>query len=427
MLRIVLTAVVVVDLLSFYVFLGDARAAALASALSVGSFSEVLSRPVVRGAVISIGVAGALAFGRRAGRLRAGLLALGALVVLSTTHTMLFGSPWRHLFFGGACLTGWLMGLAVRRHQGAPADESWARIGSMALLGATYFNAGISKVAYGGLTWISGLPVQYAIVAQSGMVTGDLAAPYRSWVVATPVAASILSAVTVAFELAGPLMLVNRRTRLCVALGLVGMHLNIYFLTMHILYWESMVLLLAFGLSPDPASAEHPARAAGFFADDRRYRVAVAALAACASLAIAAQAVRFARRHSAVADAEASPARAVAPTVLVLGQVGPFTVGQTVGRTWSIESLELRENGLVLALTGELGRVRFELTCASSPGSPFDVGDAHLLYWQDMEFQKLETAGRALQQALHDATDGRDVCARLLSWRTEALAHVTAK
>jgi hypothetical protein len=320
-------------------------------------------------------------------------------------------------------LTGWLIGLAARRHQGAPADESWARIGCTALLGATYFNSGISKVVYGGLTWISGLPVQYAIVAQSGMVTGDLASPYRSWLVATPVAASILSTATVAFELAGPLMLVGRRVRLCVALGLVGMHTNIYFLTTHILYWESMVLLLAVARSPDPASPESPARTTGFLADDRRYRLAVAALAVCASFAIAHQAVRFARRGT---DAPNPPATALVPTVAALRQVGPFTVGQTVAREWSIESLDLRENGLLLTLAGEPGRARFELTCSSSPSSPFDVGDAHVLYYrQDMEFQKLEAAGRAVQEALRNATGGRDVCEHLRSWRTAAETPLT--
>jgi hypothetical protein len=319
-------------------------------------------------------------------------------------------------------LTGWLIGLAARRQQGAPADESWARIGCTALLGATYFNSGISKIVYGGLTWVSGLPVQYAIVAQSGMVTGDLASSYRSWVVATPVAASIMSTATVAFELAGPLMLVGRRVRLGVALGLVGMHMNIYFLTTHILYWESMVLLLAVALSSDPAVPESPPRTTGFLADGRRYYVAVAALAVCASFAIAHQAVRYGRR---VTDEQMPPARPLAPTVAVLRQVGPFTVGETVAQAWSIESLQLRESGLLLTLSGEPGRVRFELTCSSALSSPFDVGDAHILYWQDMEFQKLEAAGRALQEELRNATGGREVCERLRSWRTAAETPAT--
>jgi hypothetical protein len=440
MLRLVLTAVVAVDLLSFYFFLGEARAAALATGFSIGSFSEVLSRPSVRGTVILIGLAGVLAFGRRAGRLWEGLLALGALVLLSTAHTMLFGSPWRHLFFGGACLTGWLIGLAARRYQGAPADESWAGVGSTALLGAMYFNSGISKVVYGGLTWISGLPVQSAIVAQSGMVRGDLAGPYRSWVVATPVAASVLSAATVAFELAGPLMLVDRRVRLCVALGLFGMHANIYFLTTHILYWESMVLLLAFALSPHPALTESPPRKTGFLADDHRYRVSVAVLAVCASFAIVHQAVRYAGHHPSPVTDEPMPVaseealeqtadrpvyRVEEPTLVAgLRQVGPFTVGQTVAQAWSIESLQLRENGLLVTLVGEPGRVRFDLTCSSSHSSPFDVGDAHVLYWRDMEFQKLEAAGRAVQEELRRATGGRKVCEQLLSWRTAAQAHL---
>ena len=155
-LRTGLAAVVVADLASFFVFLGDARAVALADGVALTPFDDVVSRAAVRAVVVGVGIAAAVMFGRRPGRLCSGMLALGTLILLSTAHAGLFGSPWRHLFYSGLCLSGWLLGLVVSRSRGAPQDESYARVGSIALLGAAYFNAGLSKLVYGGHRRIGG-------------------------------------------------------------------------------------------------------------------------------------------------------------------------------------------------------------------------------------------------------------------------------
>ncbi len=87
-----------------------------------------------------------------------------------------------------------------------------------------------------------GLPIQAVVVGQDSLVADSILSSYRTWVAETPAAASLFAIATVGFELAGPLMIAGRKTRLCVALGLLAMHANIYVLT-RILYWESMVLL----------------------------------------------------------------------------------------------------------------------------------------------------------------------------------------
>src|SRR5262249_1922893 len=163
-LRAILATVVVIDLMSFVVFLGDARASALADGIALTPFTDLLSATAVRCILAVAGVGSAVAFAWRAGRLWAGMLPLGVLTLFSTVHAQLFGSPWRHLFYSGLCLSGWLLGLAVSRRAGSPQDESYARMGSIALLGAAYFNAGISKLVYGGLEWASGSPIQAVII-----------------------------------------------------------------------------------------------------------------------------------------------------------------------------------------------------------------------------------------------------------------------
>ena len=434
-LRVILAAVVAVDLLMFHSFLGDARADALAAGVPLDAFSEFLSRPVVTAAIVLVGIAAVVGFGRRSGRLWQGLLALAALTLLSTAHTQLFGSPWRHLFFSGLCLTGWLLGLAFARFQGPPMQESYACTGSIALLGAAYLNSGISKLVYGGLTWISGLPVQSAIVAQSGLVSDGIASAYAFWVATMPAVAGVFSTATVIFELAGPLMLVGRKTRLCVALGLFGMHANIYVLTSHILYWESMVLLLSFGLSSHPAYSESASdTTVALRAYDRRFTAAVLLLAVCAVFAIGHQARRFhGDRGKAPAERGVEPvdrlrdqsgesAEPPLPpaTVAVLRRIGPFAVGEQLAETWSIDSLDLSDDGFTITLSGEPGRARFDLTCSSRGSSPFDVGAAHVLYSRHVDFRDLEAVGRAVQEEFRTATKGQDVCDQLRSWRTAA-------
>jgi hypothetical protein len=431
-LRAALTVVVVVDLLSFFFFLDDARAAALANGSALTAWSDLLSRMPVVGVVVVIGIAAAIAFGRRPGRLWEGLLPLAALTLLSTVHAQLFGSPWRHLYYSGLCLLGWLLGLAVSRRRGMPADESYARIGSIALLGAAYFNAGISKLVFGGVDWISGVPIRAVIVAQDGLVADGVASIYRSWVVTTPAVASLFSVATFGFELAGPLMLVGRRTRLCVALGLLAMHANIFVLT-HILYWESMVFLLVFGLSSPGSSAETvPSAAVPIHSRDRTFAASAALLALCAFFAITHQARRYAHlqeRHAqsrgtrAAAGEPSAPSASSAPVPASRRQVGPFAVGQTLAPGWSVDALTISDGGFVAALSGRPGRAAFEVTCASSEHrSPFDLGAAHIFYSSDVEFRDLEAVGWAFQAQLRKAADGQDLCDRLVSWRTSAQA-----
>lgn len=417
--RTVLAGVVIVDLLSFFFFVGDAYAIALANGIALNTFTALCSQTAVRGAVVLIGIAGAVAFGGRPGRLWQGGLALGALALLSTVHAQLFGSPWRHLYYSGLCLSGWLLGLAVSRRRGARSDESYARIGSIALLGAAYLNAGVSKIVYGGVDWLSGTPIQAVIIGQDGLVADSIVSLYRFWVVATPAVAQLFSAATLGFELAGPLMIASRNTRLVVAAGLFAMHANIYVLT-GILYWESMVFLVIFGLSSEgPYSECARASVTAMRPDARAFAASAALLAFCAVLAIGHQSRWYARQP----DTSAAAGVPSAPTSPSLQQVGPFSVGQTLAAGWSVDSLTVSNDGFAAVLSGTPGRAAFEVTCARSDHrSPFDLGAAHLFYTSDLEFRDLEAVGRAFQEQVRKATEGEDICARLASWRTAAQA-----
>jgi hypothetical protein len=419
LLRATLALVVVADLLSFYLFLTGARADALAHGVALNALNDLVSRSPVKALIALIGGVAAVRFAGRAGRLWAGVVALAALTVLSTVHGQLYGSPWRHLFFSGLCLLGWLIGLAVSRRRGAPSDESFARVGSIALLGAAYFNSGISKIVYGGLDWISGFPIQVIVVGQDGLVADGILSVYRFWVATTPTVAALFSTATLVFELGGPLMILGPRVRRCIALGLLGMHANIYLLT-DILYWESMVFLAVFGLFGDEPTAQTVTeRAASIDARDRVFAGAAALLALGAMLAVGHQARRHARTYGGVPAVSAAPP-AVPPTP-PLAQIGPFAVGQVLAEEWAVESLALSDGGFVVALAGQPGRARFELTCAASDlRSPFDLGAAHIFYSSDLDVQVLGAPARAVQEQVRYTTGGQDICDQIGSWRRVA-------
>jgi hypothetical protein len=414
-LRYGLAALVVADLVSLFIFIPDARAGALADGVALNQFGDLLSGTAIRALLVLIGTAAAVGFASRPGRLWEGVVSLVALILLNTAQAQLFGSPWRHLFYSGLCLSGWLLGLAVGRSRGAPTDESYARVGSIALLAAAYLNAGLSKVVYGGLDWTSGAEIQAVVIGQDGLVADGLLSLYRAWVVTTPAAASLFSLATVAFELAAPLMLVGRRTRLCVSLGLFAMHANIYVLT-GILYWESMVVLLMFGLSADePSTAAVPDSAAARTSTRGAFAAGVAFLSSCAVVAIGHQAWRYAHRGGGAVGGV--PSAAAEPTPRLADRIGPFVVGQSLLDGWRVELLRVDQQGLVAWLSGTPGRAAFEISCAPSEHrSPFDLGALHIFYSSELPLPDLQAVGSAVQEQIRRAAEGGDVCGMLAAW-----------
>jgi hypothetical protein len=421
-LRVTLALVAVADLLSYYGFIAEARADALINGIAPSGLVDLVSRPPVAALLVLMGVAALLHFARRPGRLWFAVIGLATLAILGTVHGRLYGSPWRHLFFSGVGLTGWILGLAASRRRGASEDESYAAVGTLALLGAAYFNSAISKFVYGGPGWMTGHPIQVIVVGQDGLVSDGLLSGYRTWVASTPAVAAAFSLATLLFEGAGPLMLIGPKLRRLIAAGLIAMHANIYLVT-DIVYWESVVLLAAFGLFGAAPGARAPAVSyRPVIPSGGRFVAAAVVLALCAGLAIRHQAQRYASARSVVAAPPPAAAAQIPPTVLPR-RIGPFTVGQTLAETWAVESVRLSDTGLVVGVAGPQGRAGFELTCADTEHrSPFDFDGAHLFYSSQLELGTLTAAARAVRARIDAASEGRAVCEQLAQWRRGAAA-----
>jgi len=99
-----------------------------------------------------------------------------------------------------------------------------------------------------------------------------------------------------------------------------------------------------------------------------------------------------------------------------LRQIGPFVVGATLIDDWSIDRLTIGERGFTITLRGGAGNARFEVTCASEHRSPFDLGAAHIFYPNDVSFDSLEEAGKALRETVRRAAREDEVCDAIAAW-----------
>jgi hypothetical protein len=395
-LRVALAGVTALDLFTLTRFIDDARR--FVDPGTVDPIELALSSPWVVNPIAVVGMVLAFRFAQRAGRLAEAGGVLACLAMLSHVHGALVGSPWRHLYFSGTCLFGWALGAIVARRRGAPEDESLARIGAIATLGAAYANAGLSKLVYGGPAWLEGQSLRYTVVAQDGLVGTGALLHLRELVVGTPAVAAALAVGTVFFELAGPAMLVGPRTRAFVASGLVGMHLSIYVLT-SIGYVEAVFLLTLFALPFAPGN-EPPAE----WGPSRR---TLAIVGGALTLVIALSIVREGLSER-VVGAAPSPSRVhVRPT-----RVGPIAVGLELGGS-RVDSLEVTGDALVVAMSGPEGSVTFDVTCReTSDEGPWDQPPLHLFFRRtERPTGSLEAPARALAATLGDTP-----CASMPGW-----------
>lgn len=398
--RWILAAVVVFDLLSFFVFIPAAERRALAASVEIPTWVSLVATLPGRAALVAVGLAGVVAFATRRASIAGGALALLALGLLSHAHTALNGAPWRHLFYSGLCLLGWLAGLVFARRRGHADDQRHAVAGMTALLGAAYFNAGLSKLVFGGVDWLAGETLRHAVVAQDGLVGAGPLHALRMLVVDRPSIAAALATATVAFELGGLLFLVGPRVRAAFAAGLVLMHLSILVLT-GIAYVESMVLLLLFVLPLVPSTDDSALTAPA----PRGTLIAAFGLGLVAAAAIARQGLDL-------ADAARPDALVPAPT----RALGPFTVGDDLAG-FRIVELAAGGDAATIFLARDTNRIGLDLTCRDTPDvGPFDRPPLHVFYRPtELPLARLAPVGEAVRDLALTAA-GPDVCAALTHW-----------
>ena len=189
-----------------------------------------------------LGIAG-LARGKRA-QLWFGLLTLVVMAVLVESMAAHVGEHRRRFYSVGAALSGWLGGLIFARTRGADDDRSerLAEAGAAAALVATYTNAGIQKLAAGGLLKDHSFQIyvlhHHHIDDQS--VIGQLA----QLVVDHPQLGMVLVLSAVVIQAGSWIYLVGPRARMIWGTLLISFHLGTL-MFLHIIYIMATVLLVA--------------------------------------------------------------------------------------------------------------------------------------------------------------------------------------
>lgn len=398
--RWALSAVVAFDLVAFLAFIPRAFERAAAANFELPWWVRIVAALPGRTAVVVAGLVATLAFARRRTPIISGALALLALALLSHTHAALNGAPWRHLYYSGIGLLGWLAGLAFARARDLPDAQRYAGVVATALLGAAYFSAGLSKLLFGGIEWLAGETLRHAVVAQDGLIGAGLLHDLRLAVVNTPAIAAALATATVGFELGGLIFLVGPRTRALVGAGLVLMHLSIFVLT-GIAYVESIAVLLIFAWPhpppPDPPAIGSPSPRATVLAALVLGLFAVAAIA----------------RQGLDAAVTASPDHVVAAPTRSLG---PFALDDEIAGFRVVE-LAAGDDAATVFLARGADRLGFDLTCRpDGHAGPFDRPPLHVYYRETtLPFADLAPAGEAVRDLALAAGDP-DVCAALTRW-----------
>ncbi len=180
---------------------------------------------------------------------RTKLLLYGAIALVATG--VLVGSearPERFLFFSGACLAGWLLGLALD-------GEPLAIAGASGTLAATYLGAFLEKIAT--RDWSGG--VRAVIAAQHVWGHSRLTDAITSFVLQNDAAGRALGMFTLMAQGSALLLPFSDRGRKISATLLLLFHGGVWLLT-PIFFPQAMLLVAAFGFGPRPEVSHPPSR-----------------------------------------------------------------------------------------------------------------------------------------------------------------------
>ncbi len=214
--------------------------------------------PVALALIVAVAIATFVAFARRRHSIVGGLLAIGALAILSESHAALVGGPARRFYAVGAVTFGWVFGLACARGvstgslgREVKGEERLAEIGAVGVFAATYVGAGASKLLLGGLDWADANHLRAIVVAQHPIADPSLLGRYADAVVNHGTLSQAFGLATLVVQLGAFMLLVSPAMRKLWTVGILAFHLNTLLLV-HIIYPEAVVIALLFGL-PWPA------------------------------------------------------------------------------------------------------------------------------------------------------------------------------
>jgi hypothetical protein len=192
------------------------------------------------------GLAALVLFARRASRLVPGAVALGIMTIFSEAHTALAGSTSHFQFAVAATLLGWLCGLGYARRfdRRGLDEEALAEAGAVAMLAATYVNAGLSKLVQSGVGWADGATLDAAILSLHRVDDAGALGAYARFLVEHPGASRALGGASLIIEAGAFLYVARPWLRMLWGALILSFHLNVLLLLgiPYVLSWATVLL-----------------------------------------------------------------------------------------------------------------------------------------------------------------------------------------
>lgn len=385
-------------------------------------------------ALASVAVLAALLFARGRRPVLFAVVALVANRLLLEAFAALDGVYDETSYHAASALLGWLFGRAYARATGEPRDapeiDQLSALGAAAMFGATYLNAGTSKLHDSGFSWADGDTIRLLVLAHRPAGVPSWLDAVRTFAGESASAAMALSIGTLIIQLGAFFFPWTRRTRLVWGALFVAFHTGIHLVAGSIFFLQAVFLAILFAapwpallgrarfFGPVPGEPEPP------LAPGHRRRVLAASAAVVASLAVLLALPIRPRAHPIERLPQAVPASVsqVPRALPTAPALGPLAVGAELADGWILREIVVEPDRVVLTAARADDRVLFDLTdLASAPTGRFDTGDLHISYRQTpLAAEAFSGAGESLARRLTEAAAGRPLSGALRDWMRAA-------
>lgn len=221
----------------------------LASSLADGSWHAVALLPGLPWIVAAIGLASLVSHARRPASMVGGLVAVLCGGLLFAIHEYVRGQNDESHILSGAMMVGWVGGVLFARLvgvRGAPVDiDRYGAIGAGAMIGAAYFNAGLSKLLVSGVGWADPRQIQTFLGAFVGTGEPELFTSLRFWALGSTFWCATFAWATLICELGGVLFPFGYRLRLLAGTGILVFHAGDLVFS-NIIFAQPVVLIILF-------------------------------------------------------------------------------------------------------------------------------------------------------------------------------------
>lgn len=296
------------------------------------------------------------------------------------------------------------------------------------MFGATYLNAGTSKLQDSGISWADSDTIRLLVLAHRPAGVTSWLDAVRGFAGQSAKAAMALSIGTLVIQCGAFLFPWTRRTRLVWGSLFIAFHTGIHLVAGSIFFLQAVFLAALFAVPwstwlvrarvLSPASPAESPEVPLSRSESRRALFTAAAFVA--GLVVLVLLPVRPRRHPIERLPGSVPVAAPAVPVAVpnVDVLGPLRTGTDVADGWILRRITVEPERVVLTLARAEEEVVFDLTAApSAPTGRFDTGSLHISYRQTpAPPDSFSGAGESVARQLTEAAHGQNLVTAFQSW-----------